>query len=365
MKLKSLIMFSAAALAFAACSNEEENAMVADGTAAVQINLVQPGTRTVGDATTEEEGTDKVKVTGNIHVRITDASGAGQDIELNAGTTTYTFYGINNPTKVEAWVNDGDDISDATTLAQVNTQALADAPETIPAYGAYTGVFTLTDEERLNSTDGKVYKMYQAVTVNLEIPVARLEVSGIVHNDESEDCIYTADGLTFDAIYLDNVKATKGATNATDYYYPVDDDRNTTEAPVPVLMDLIEAPANNFQTEGAVWPAVEDPAQAYVYHFFPNNANEMPLLKLCFEKVVRVDGTVIESPRYAIVKSFNGKENFEFKAGVIYRITDVQIADKNIGPKEEHQDEDVYAVDVTVVEAAWDIENLEAAWQEY
>lgn len=74
---------------------------------------------------------------------------------------------------------------------------------------------------------------------------------------------------------------------------------------------------------------------------------------------------LLMSPRYAIVKSFNGSENFEFKAGTIYRITDIQITDKNIGPNEEHQDEDVYAVDVTVVEAAWDIQNLTAAWQEY
>ena len=363
MKLKSLIMFSAAALAFAACSNDEENAMVADGTAAVQINLVQPGTRTVGDATTGEEGANKVKVTGNIHVRITDASGAGQDIELNAGTTSYTFYGINNPTKVEAWVNDGDDISDATTLAQVNTETLADEPEKIPAYGAYTGAFTLTDEERLNPSDNKVYKMYQAVTVNLEIPVARLEVSGIVHNDKGTDCIYTEDGLTFDAIYLDNVKATKGAETATNYYYPSDDPRNTSHHATPVLIDLI-GDANNFQAEGAVWPATETPAQAYVYHFFPNSANEMPLLKLCFEKAERIDGVQTQKPRYAIVESFNGQTNFEFKAGVIYRITDVQISDKNIGPDEEYQDEDVYAVDVKVVEAAWDIENLTAVWHE-
>ena len=353
MKLKSLIMFSAAALAFAACSNEEENAMVADGTAAVQINLVQPGTRAIAPGTSGEEGVDKVKVTGDITVRITNGDGTTQQQTLSAGETAYTFYGVSGLSKVEAWVNGGDQISDETTLATVNADGLVQNPATIPAYGAQEKAFQLTDEEK--QYQGKTYKMYEDVTVNLEIPVARLEVSGIKHVDEGE-CIY--DALSFDAIYLDHVKATKGAKNMTNYVYPA------AEGSMPALIDEITAPNNDFKAAGAVWPA-ETPAKAYVYHFFPNNANEMPLLKLCFKNADRTDDTVINEPRYAIVKTFNGQTDFEFKAGVIYRITDVQIADKNIGPNEEHQDEDVYAVDVTVVEAAWDIENLEAKWQEY
>ena len=354
MKLKSLIMFSAAALAFAACSNEEENAMVADGTAAVQINLVQPGTRAIAPGTSGEEGVDKVKVTGDITVRITNGDGTTQQQTLSAGETAYTFYGVSGLSKVEAWVNGGDQISDETTLATVNADGLVQNPATIPAYGAQEKAFQLTDEEK--QYQGKTYKMYEDVTVNLEIPVARLEVSGIKHVDEGE-CSY--DALSFDAIYLDHVKATKGAENMTNYVYPA------AEGSMPALIDEITAPNNDFKAAGAVWPAVETPAKAYVYHFFPNNANGMPLLKLCFKNADRTDDTVINEPRYAIVKTFNGQTDFEFKAGVIYRITDVKIADKNIGPNEEHQDEDVYAVDVTVVEAAWDIENLEAEWQEY
>lgn len=348
-------MFSAAALAFAACSNEEENAMVADGTAAVQINLVQPGTRAIAPGTSGEEGVDKVKVTGDITVRITNGDGTTQQQTLSAGETAYTFYGVSGLKKVEAWVNGGDQISDGTTLETVNADGLVQDPATIPAYGAQEKAFQLTDEEK--QYQGKTYKMYEDVTVNLEIPVARLEVSGIKHVDEGNACIYSA--LSFDAIYLDHVKATKGAENMTNYVYPA------AEGSMPALIDEITAPNNDFKAAGAVWPAVETPAKAYVYHFFPNNANEMPLLKLCFKNADRADGTVINEPRYAIVKTFNGRTDFEFKAGVIYRITDVQIADKNIGPNEEHQDEDVYAVDVTVVEAAWDIENLEAEWQEY
>lgn len=356
MKLKSLIMFSAAALAFAACSNDEENAMIADGTSAVTINLVQPGTRALVPATDKAEGADMVEVTGDIYVRITDNNGAGQAVQLKAGTTEYTFYGVNGLSKVEAWVNGGQEINDLTSLEEMNEEDLVKEPETIPAYGSVEKVFQLTDNER--QYDGKTYKMYEDVTVNLEIPVARLEVSGIKHVDAAAACIYSA--LSFDAVYVDHVKATKGAANATNYFYP-----ETEGVTVPVLLDEIAAPNNDFKAANAVWPAVAEPAQAYAYHFFPNNQNEMPLLKLCFKNADRADGTVINEPRYAIVKSFNGSENFEFKAGTIYRITDIQIADKNIGPNEEHQDEDVYAVDVTVVEAAWDIQNLTAAWQEY
>ena len=141
MKLKSLIMFSAAALAFAACSNDEENAMIADGTSAVTINLVQPGTRALVPATDEEEGADKVKVTGDIYVRITDNSGAGQAVQLKAGTTEYTFYGVNGLSKVEAWVNDGQEIDDLTSLEEMNEEDLVKEPETIPAYGSVEKVF--------------------------------------------------------------------------------------------------------------------------------------------------------------------------------------------------------------------------------
>lgn len=362
MKMNKFFMLGLAGLAFAACSNEEDAINNGpQGTGAVTVRVMSPMTKTLGDATTEEDGEDRIPVVpqdGTIYVSLSATTGGGVR-EITSGSEV-TFYGVSGPTRVEAWVNNGDDegqgATDITLLQNYE-------PEAIPAYGSTTSI-TLTGSTETVTQGGTstTYEMYEA-SVTMEIPVARLEVSGIkhvTHPVEGEaSCKYAS--LTIDGIYLDKVKST--ATGAiVDYHMPeVGTEGEDGYIPAPILSDVISAP-NNFLASGAVWPAVQTPAQSYNYYFYPDAA-QMPILKIYFENATSADPqNTFSEPRYAVIKSYNGNENFQFKAGTIYRIKDVMLKDDNIIGDEEGNT--LYGVDVTVEEAQWDVETLTGEWVE-
>lgn len=339
MKFNKFFMLGLAGLAFAACSNEEVENSLPQGTGAVTVQIVSPSvnTRTVA-GTTEMAGDDKVTVSGSITLRLTTSAGPGEPITLEAGTTSYTFWNVQSPTKIEAWVNDGDKVNSATSITaeEPNMQAL---PENIPAYGSEIN-FTLSGK---TTHDDKTYDMYKA-TVVMEIPVARLEVSGITHIDnDGTTCEYKT--LTIDGIYLDNILPTKGG-NLTDYFYPATEGT----APAPILWEAITS--ESFLTADAKWPSAQ--GQVYAFNFYP--ATQVPVLKLYFANAEAKTGTM-GAPRYAMVKSYNGDAKFNFVAGKIYRITEVNLADGNIIGDEGGNT--LYGVDVTVTEAKWDVVDLE------
>ena len=88
----------------------------------------------------------------------------------------------------------------------------------------------------------------------------------------------------------------------------------------------------------------------------------MPLVKIYFANATG-NGEEVSTPRYAMIKTYNGESTFNFEAGKIYRITKVELSDKNIIGDEEGNTQ--WGVDVTVVEAAWDVVDLNnATWVE-
>lgn len=355
MKLNRFFMLGLAVLAFAACSNEEETGNNLAGNGIVEVKIVSPVTRTLGEATSETDGTDKIEVVptdGKIYVRLTATSG-GKTIPVNPGETA-TFYDVKSPTKVEAWVNEGDEKA----LGTVNITTLQTIdPEAFPAYGSSENI-KLAGRTEMN--DGKNYEMYEA-TVTMELPVARLEVSGIKHSHtlpaDEQSCKYET--LTIDGVYLDKITLTEGG-DIQDYHMPaVGQEGEAGYIPAPVLWDGI---ASESFLAGGVWPAAAEPAQCYYYYFYPN-ATQMPILKIYFASATASDDqNPVSSPRYAVIKSYNNNENFQFEKGVIYRITDITLDDKNIIGDEEGNT--LYGVDVTVEEAAWDVQTLSAQWEE-
>ncbi len=371
MKMNKFFMLGLAGLAFAACSNEEDAINNGpQGTGAVTVRVMSPMTKTLGDATTEADGKDVIAVVpqdGKIYVRLTAATGSDTK-EITSGNEV-KFYGVSGPSKVEAWVNDtpiadgenvgklskGQGIADITTFQELE-------PEAIAAYGS-TETITLSGSTETVTEGGTstTYEMYEA-KVTMEIPVARLEVSGIKHAthpvDDEATCKYAI--LTIDGIYLDKVKST--ATGAiVDYHMPaVGTEGEDGYIPAPILSDVI--PSASFLTPGAVWPAVESPAQSYNYYFYPD-ATQMPILKIYFANATSADpNNTFSEPRYAVIQSYNGEKNFAFQAGTIYRITDVTLKDANIIGDEEGNT--LYGVDVTVEEAKWDVETLTGEWVE-
>lgn len=363
MRLSKSLLWAFAGLGMFACSSEEVVPEGGDmsGNGVVEVTIMAPNdfTRSVENAT---QGDNNVKVKGELTIKLTATEGSGEQTVTLNGTSQQSinvkFWGVKNPQKVEAYINDGEKVTDATSIvnsAAPNMQAL---PENIPAYGETSNI-KLTGETAVGA-EGKNYEMYEA-TVTMSIPVARLEISGITHVDHQgpenggeNECKYSE--LTIDGIYLDKVLATKGAASVTDYRMPAKDG-----IAAPILWDAISTP-NDFLKPGAVWPAEATTAKAYAYNFYPS-AGEQPIVKIYFASAKSKDeNNPVASPRYAMIKSYKtvGGDDFKFEAGHIYRITKVTLLDKNIIGDEEGNTS--YGVDVTVEEAQWTVTDLNPEW---
>lgn len=362
MKTKSLLL-AFAGLGLFACSNEDLNeGKNLDGNGVVEVKIVSPSdmSRAIVAGT---DGAGPVLVQGTITVKLTATSGdQTATIPADGGQHTVKFWDVKGPSKIEAYINDGDKVIDGVSI-DATTPDMQAMPENIPAYGSTTDI-KLNGE--IETHDTKNYEMYKA-TVQMNIPVARLEVSGICHKKhagEPDDvCEYSK--LTINGIYLDKIYATKGASAVTDYHYPEvkDVEDGTTLIPAPILWSEITEHDSDFMNQDVKWPAVAgegEKQQVYAFNFFPG---AMPILKIYFaEATSSVEGVIKSQPRYAVIKSYNGDEDFTFEAGKIYRLTDVTLSDKNILGDEEGNN--LYGVDVTVKEATWSVVPITGEWVE-
>lgn len=382
MKINKLFMLAMAGLAFAACNKQDEPAQF-EGVGAVTIRVTSPQlTKSVESGT--PDGVSTVKVTGDVTISL-DATAGSNTITLTAeqlaDNPEVTFWNVEGPQKVTVSMNEGkpsynDDAP--TVFAGI-------APEAIPAYGE-TESFTLTSNTGSPSQngsdheaganagdDGKVYQLYEA-TVQLSIPVARLEVSGIVHVDGEGGCAYKT--LTIAGVYLDNLYATGagveysgGAFPAvseeiapTDYRYGGEGTGTGIEA---ILKDV--ADPTDFLAADGVWPA---DGNAYCYNFFGANGEEnLPKFKIYFNESVSNNAEhPLPAPRYAMITRYkqteeNGGAFIEnFVPGHIYRIKSAQLSDDNIIGDENGNT--LYGVVVTVEEATWTVETIDAVWAE-
>lgn len=382
MKINKLFMLGLAGLAFTACSSDEDvttQSKLPAGKGAVTINITSPElTRATGAGTTA----NSVKVTGNVTITLAATKG-GNTIELTAeqlaDNSTVTFWNVEGPSKVTVSMNGGE----ASYEAYAPT-AFTQVPEAIPAYGE-TSTFALSTKtdspteggsyyeagaDADGADDSKVYQLYTA-TVQLAIPVARLEVSGIQHVLSADghtegDCAYNT--LTIAGVYLDNVYATgKGVTYSngsfpcvsdiapTDYSY---DGEHGTGDPA-ILKDAVTE--TNFLAVDGVWPTG---GNAYSYYFFgADGVNNMPKFKIYFDtSEAKKSDHPLPAPRYAMITSYkkDGVELTKFEPGHIYRIISAKLTDENIIGDEGGNT--LYGVEVTVEEAAWEVETIDADW---
>lgn len=366
MKLTKSLFLAFAGLGLFACSNEEVNeGNNLQGNGVVEVKIVSPSDMSRALVNGTDKDATTVLVKGSITVKLTAASGeqyatiSSEDID--GGEHTVKFWDVTGPSKIEAYINDGDKVIDGVSIV-AETPSMQAMPENIPAYGSTTDIKLNGEIETHNTKD---YEMYEA-TVEMKIPVARLEVSGICHKKHAGEpgdvCEYSK--LTIDGIYLDKIYATKGASVVTDYHYPkVEAAEGVTPIPAPILWTEITEHNRDFMNQDVKWPAVagkDEPQQVYAFNFFPG---AMPILKIYFAKAESSDPTIIKSqPRYAVIKSYNGDKSFNFEAGKIYRLTDVTLSDKNILGDEEGNN--LYGVDVTVKEATWSVTGITGQWVE-
>lgn len=391
MKWNKYFMLGLAGLAFAACSNEEDavNNSFPEGTGAVTIKIVSPAmTRSIETGTTANSVTVKGPVTITL-----EADNGNKTISLTAEELAaipdakVTFWNVENPSKVTVSMNDGE--YSYAGLAPTIFDGIA--PAAIPAYGetssftltAYTGSPNLNNDNE-NATgnkseqgaeDGdqnKTYQLYSA-SVQLAIPVARLEVSGIQHITDSHvtgDCKYNK--LTIAGVYLDNVYATgAGVTYANGSFpcasgTPTDYSYDGLHGTVIAAIWKDAATNTDFLTIDGVWP--ETDGQAYSYYFFgADGADKLPKFKIYFDTSVANDpDSPLPAPRYAMITSYKqtdengGAPITQFLPGHIYKIVSAKLKDENIIGDEGGNT--LYGVEVTVTEATWTVETIDAVW---
>lgn len=384
MKFSKSLLWAFAGLGLFACSNEEvvDNTQLPDGVGAVTINIVSPSmSRAIVDGTTATS----VPVTGNVTISLEATTGSGS-IDLSteelAEQSSVTFWNVKEPKKITVSMNGGK----ASYVGEA-PNIFTSAPAGVPAYGEVgQNAITLSSttsspgkegganyETGANSGDeNKTYQLYTA-SVTLAIPVARLEVSGIQHITDTHAataCAYNT--LTIAGVYLDNVYATgAGVTYAsgafpcatgapTDYSY--DGTHGTGTA--AILKDA--ATVTDFLTANQTWP--ETAGKAYAYYFYgADGAGNLPIFKIYFNQSEAKDAThPLPAPRYAMITSYKqtaengGAQITKFEPGHIYRITSAKLTDENIIGDEGGNT--LYGVEVTVEEAAWTVETIDAEW---
>lgn len=323
MKFSKYLMVAAAGLMMTACSQKDENPNGIDGVVALTVNVAGPASRALVPGT--DDGT-QIALTygeaGNVEVKLTATAGGDADWVKVPEGGKITYYDVENPTKVEVRINEGAE-------SYANLDALKDlTPATMKAYGSST-TFTF---DGTTTNDGKTYDKYIA-TVTAQIPVGRIEVSGIKHkaHDEGKECVYSK--LQIEGLYFDAAATTPGAATDVDFAGATEGLNKAT-----FTGDFLTVPS---------FPADDNVA---AFNFFASKT--MPVLKLVFTGTTK-DGKLTDAKRYAVVKAYkqDGTPLTAFEAGKVYRITDVTIADDDFTGDESGNT--TVAVEVTVKVEQW------------
>ena len=365
MKLKSLIMFSAAALAFAACSNDEDfkgNNGGVEGLANVSVKISEPTlSRAIeaGDFTTTTQVTlNSIKlvltsqtVTPPTTVTFTIGDeGIENRADLLQAVEDYEFVGVRNPSKMEVFIN-----TDKASGWTAEEFMSADLAEPLYAYST-----TFTDK---GDVDGDKVKEYE-VLLNPEHTMARLEFGGIAHVDtEGKECMFAT--INIDGVILDEVN---GVDQVEKW-----DATNLMAAPIGEAFTEYSE-----DTKTPVWPVN---GQCYAYNIA---GGQRPILKVCFSNITinttkpEYAGVIwgnADKLGYATVKNYKLDATYagnadaikafgvtnatdsdaadymvinNFPNGYIYQVNSLEIPDEAIGDSwEGAEDYHVYAI-VTV-----------------
>ena len=321
MKIKTYFVLATAGLMMmTSCSNDENGAGI-NGVAALTVNIAAPESRALVPGT--DDGT-QIALTygdkGNVEVKLTAGEGGTEWVKVPEGGKC-TFYDVVDPKKVEVRINEG-------TASYANLDVLKDlTPATMKAYGSSTA-FTF---DGTTTNKGKTYDKY-TTTVTAQIPVGRIEVSGIKHkgHDEGKECVYSK--LQIEGLYFDAAATTPNAPADVDFASATENLNKATFA-------------GNFLT--TTFPTDGNVA---AFNFFPSEA--MPVLKMVFTGTTK-DGKLSDATRYAVVKAYktSGEPLTAFEAGKVYRIKNVTIADDDYTGDESGNT--TVAVEATVEGQQW------------
>lgn len=393
MKWNKYLMLGLAGLAFAACSNEEElENLFPKGNGAVTVKLVSPTMTRAIDIAEGTGAVETVKVTGEITITLMDGSDsktATVTVNENGSLSepTVTFWNVTSPGLITAVMHNG--IKDYSSIDITGgAPELQTLPASIPVYGEATPTPMNISKPGVNGSnatnigaqagdDKKNFDMYEA-TISLQIPVARLEVSGLTHEAHQDPATCKFENLKICGVYLDNVRPGDGGT-PTNYRYPNDGNGGSeTEA-------LLYTPINgglaggDFFTSTATWPADAGKTNpVFAYNFYAPAENDAsittvdknvsiaqnPHFKVIFSYTDRNANPDGETKyRYAMITAYkSGTDYIVMRKGHIYKITNATINDDGILPDEEGNV--TYGVEVTIEEAVWGVATITGEWVE-
>ena len=361
--LKSLLMLCAG-LSFCACNSDNDN-VLPEGTGKVVVKIVPPTTRAEKPFS---EGT--VAITGKYDITLLAAKGGAVKENVTVGEEI-VFSNVVSPTKVIVSLNDGlkeyaDEID--ATLGNVD-------PTAAPAYGETTTFNKVTENSETIFT----------ATVNMAIPVARLEIGKITF--EQENSVF--DVLTVGGVYMDNLRNRGGlydaannkftcqAESVIDYQFSSDP---TTKAEGELGHVLGQEATGSFVgATPAVLPGTKTTVNevakdnVYAYNFFGatpgNNENgKNPYFKIYLSET-SLTNEAGNKVRYAMITRYKSAQDsnteIALENGKIYKVTGVdnviKLSDSNIIDDEDGEVA-AYSLEVTVTEATWTLETIYADW---
>lgn len=393
MKLtKSLFMLCAAGLSLCACNSDDIKDQLPEGYGAVEVKIVPPQTR--AETAPDELNGNTVEVTGDVYVTVVHKGGEEwtQKVSASVGQQTVKFYGVTNPTKVKVSMNGGDesytfdelvaaqstvtynlkdafgqDLNPATETETFDLQAV----KTIPVYGETTPTLTSTMEQPAGQPNNgtKQYQMYTA-TVNLKIPVARLEVS-IKRSAASElfetlnvagaylDNLYSLDGVTYSNGNYPNITPSTVGNYYFDQSYTTGGhtSKGTAVSPLKKTFSQVVAFTENEASTDVVG-----------FNIFGTAAASVPHFKFVFTNAEAKDGKdAVPTVMYAKITSYKevgGNDPIALNNGEIYQIIDLAIDDENIGVMEDKGDNLEFGLTATVVKANWTIKPVVGNWED-
>ena len=339
MKISKYFMVAAASIMMFGCAKNDNNGLDNSEPVAFSVKIVKPEALTKAPGNfTEADGEGNILVCKNVTITLKNADGGviatASDLVLDdLSDDTYTFWNVQKPTSVEVSINGG-------VESYENLDAVDGEPASMPAFGKTTSITyegLKAYDETLAGNDageaGMSYSNYVA-TVNVRIPVARLEMGGIQHVVGEGGSLF--DNLTFLSVEVRNAGASGEYSEANSVFEAGESET--------LLDDEVNA---DFLADGAVFPATG----CYVYNFFVS-ADKQPEVAFNFSTLNGKETVKL----YAVVDHFVGTDSqpiTAFEAGKIYQIKTIAIEDSDLST--DPSGEDAISVTVTVVVHDWKI----------
>jgi len=386
--MRNLFLLCAGLSLFACSSDDDATQQFPEGTGMVEVKVLAPQSRAVESASGNEDILVAGEITITLYADFVASDGtvsveSSKTATITAGETA-KFWNVKNPTKVTASVNGGQNTYATTEITTFNP-ATPIATNLVPAYGEVEPELTsessspnMSDEnkDKVNANDGdqnKTYQMYEA-EIEMKIPLARLEVSNLKLSASSKYATLHLEGVYLDHIYPNGPAWEDGkfklSGSATDYAY---DEGKGTGVPA-ILKDEVDA--------NLVDNTLPTNSNVYAYYFYgapegtqtgdeeenlAKSATYNPSFKMYFDEgTVKQDEDPSSFPRYAFIKRFKDGEGktVVLENGYIYKVVGINtgLEDENIIGDESGNT--LYGVEVTVVQARWQVKEISADWAE-